>query len=59
LFRAHPRQSTQKRLLLPVLSHSGQESLFSSQHVHCIAQSIYTLIYIYIVVGQSRAGYLK
>jgi hypothetical protein len=47
LFRAHPRQSTQKRLLLPVLSHSRQEPLSPSQHMHREAQRIYRLINIY------------
>jgi hypothetical protein len=59
LFRAHPHQSIKKRLLLPVLSHSRQEQLFPTQHMHRVAQRIYTLIYTYIVVGQSRTGYLK
>jgi hypothetical protein len=47
LSRAHPCQSTQKRLLLPVLSHSHQEPLFPSQHMHHEAQGIYMLINIY------------
>jgi hypothetical protein len=47
-----------KRLLLPVLSHSHRDPLFPSQHMHREAQRIYTLIN-YIVVGQSRTGYLK
>jgi hypothetical protein len=33
-----------KRLLLPVLSHSRQEPLFPSQHMHREAQRIYTRI---------------
>jgi hypothetical protein len=36
-----------KCLLLPVLPHSRQEPLFPSQHMHCEAQRVYTLIYIY------------
>jgi hypothetical protein len=42
LSRAHPRQSTQKCLLLPVLSHPRQEPLFPPPNT-CIAKlSVYT-----------------
>jgi hypothetical protein len=36
-----------KRLLLSILSHSHQEPLFPSQHMHREARRIYTLIYTY------------
>jgi hypothetical protein len=48
-----------KRLLLPVLPHSRQEPLFSSQHMHHKARRIYTLIYNIVVVGQSRTRKIK
>jgi hypothetical protein len=44
LFRAHPRQSTKKRLFLPVLFHSRQKPLLPSPHMHREAKRIYTLI---------------
>jgi hypothetical protein len=58
LFRAHPRQSTQN-----VFSYRFNPTHAKNHYSHpntCIAKlSVYTRLYTYIVVGQSRAGYLK
>jgi hypothetical protein len=56
LFRAHPCQSTQNAFSYQFLPHTRQEPLYPSEHMHCEAQRIYTLIYNIVVVGQSRTG---
>jgi hypothetical protein len=48
LFRAHPHQSTQNAFSCRFyLTHTHQEPIFPTQHMHHEAQHIYTLINIY------------
>jgi hypothetical protein len=58
LFRAHPRQSTPNAFSCRFYPTHAKNHY--SQPNTCIAKlSVYTRLYTYIVVGQSRTGYLK